>query len=62
MAQDYYQGNGVMMNYGHTYDMKREELITVLDKHVAIVARLSNENDELKEQILKLKYPETMGV
>ena len=26
MATDYYMGNGMMMNYGETYEMEKEEL------------------------------------
>ena len=29
MATDYYMGNGVMMNYGETYEMKKEELESI---------------------------------
>lgn len=57
MATDYYLGNGKMSNYGHSYDMSREELVKVLDRQVAIVKQLEVERDELQKQVLSLKYP-----
>lgn len=56
MAQDYYQGNGVMMNYGHTYDMKREELVKVLDKYFVALRQVEEERDALQQEVLRLKY------
>ena len=57
MATDYYMGNGVMMNYGETYEMKKEELIKVLDQHVEALKRVQDERDELKMEIMRMKYP-----
>ena len=57
MATDYYMGNGVMMNYGETYEMKKEELIKVLDQHVEALKRTQDERDELKMEIMRMKYP-----
>jgi hypothetical protein len=57
MATDYYMGNGVMMNYGETYEMKKEELVKVLDQHVEALKRVQDERDELKMEIMRMKYP-----
>ena len=57
MATDYYMGNGVMMNYGETYEMKKEELVKVLDQHVEALKRVQDECDELKMEIMRMKYP-----
>ncbi len=57
MATDYYMGKGMMMNYGETYEMKKEELIEVLDKYAEHLKNSQAECDELKMQILRMKYP-----
>ncbi len=57
MATDYYMGKGVMMNYGETYEMKKEELVKVLDQHVEALKLVQDERDELKMEILRMKYP-----
>ena len=57
MAADYYMGNGMMMNYGQTYEMKKEELVKVLDEYVEALKSTQAECDELKMEILRMKYP-----
>ena len=58
MAGDYYMGNGMMMNYGETYDMKKEELVKVLDEYVEALKRVEAERDKLQTEVLRLKYPD----
>ena len=58
MAGDYYMGNGIMMNYGETYEMKKEELVKVLDEYVEALKRVEAERDKLQTQVLRLKYPD----
>ena len=58
MATDYYMGNGVMMNYGETYEMKKEELVKVLDEYVEALRRVEAERDVLQKEVLRLKYPD----
>ena len=57
MANDYYMGNGIMMNYGETYEMGKDELIKVLDQHVEHLKNTRAECEELKLEILRMKYP-----
>jgi hypothetical protein len=56
MATDYYMGKGMMMNYGETYEMKKEELVKVLDEYVEALRRVEAERDVLQKEILRLKY------
>ena len=58
MATDYYMGNGMMMNYGETYEMEKEELVKVLDKYVEALRQAETERDELKMEVLRLKHPD----
>jgi len=58
MAGDYYMGNGMMMNYGETYEMKKEELVKVLDEYVEALKRVEAERDKLQTEVLRLKYPD----
>lgn len=58
MANDYYMGKGMMMSRGETYEMKKEELVKVLDQYVDAYIALQKEKDTLKIEILRLKYPE----
>lgn len=58
MAGDYYMGNGMMMNYGETYEMKKEELVKVLDEYVEALRRVEAERDVLQKEVLRLKYPD----
>jgi hypothetical protein len=58
MAGDYYMGNGIMMNYGETYEMKKEELVKVLDEYVEALKRVEAERDKLQTEVLRLKYPD----
>ena len=58
MAGDYYMGNGIMMNYGETYEMKKEELVKVLDEYVEALRRVEAERDVLQKEVLRLKYPD----
>ena len=37
--------------------MKKEELIKVLDQHVEALKRVQDERDELKMEIMRMKYP-----
>ena len=55
MAGDYYMGNGMMMNYGETYEMKKEELVKVLDEYVEALKRVEAERDKLQIEVLRLK-------
>ena len=56
MATDYYMGKGMMMNYGETYEMKKEELVKVLDEYVEALRRVEAERDVLQKEVLRLKY------
>jgi hypothetical protein len=58
MATDYYMGKGMMMNYGETYEMKKEELVKVLDEYVEALRRVEAERDVLQNEVLRLKYPD----
>ena len=58
MAGDYYMGNGIMMNYGETYEMKKEELVKVLDEYVEALKRVEAERDKLQTEVGRLKYPD----
>ena len=58
MATDYYMGKGMMMNYGETYEMKKEELVKVLDEYVEALRRVEAEHDVLQKEVLRLKYPD----
>jgi hypothetical protein len=58
MATDYYMGKGMMMNYGETYEMKKEELVKVLDEYVEALRRVEAERDVLQKEVLRLKYPD----
>lgn len=58
MATDYYMGKGMMMNYGETYEMKKEELVKVLDEYVEALRRVESERDVLQKEVLRLKYPD----
>jgi hypothetical protein len=58
MAADYYMGKGMMMNYGETYEMKKEELVKVLDEYVEALRRVEAERDVLQKEVLRLKYPD----
>lgn len=58
MAGDYYMGNGMMMNYGETYEMKKEELVKVLDEYVEALKLVEAERDKLQTEVLRLKYPD----
>jgi hypothetical protein len=58
MAADYYMGKGMMMNYGETYEMKKEELVKVLDEYVEALKRVEAERDVLQKEVLRLKYPD----
>ena len=40
-----------------TYEMKKEELVKVLDQHVEALKRVQDERDELKMEIMLMKYP-----
>ncbi len=62
MAQDYYLGNGRMMNYGIEYQMEKEELIKWLDMYVEIAKEYRKEKDELQKELFKLKYKESLNV
>ena len=55
MAADYYMGKGMMMNYG---EMKKEELVKVLDEYVEALSRVEAERDVLQKEVLRLKYPD----
>ena len=50
MATDYYMGKGMMMNYGETYEMKKEELVKVLDEYVEALRRVEAERDVLQRK------------
>ncbi len=58
MATDYYMGKSMMMNYGETYEMKKEELVKVLDEYVEALRRVEAERDVLQKEVLRLKYPD----
>lgn len=47
-----------MMNYGETYEMKKEELVKVLDEYVEALKRVEAERDKLQTEVLRLKYPD----
>jgi hypothetical protein len=57
MATGYYMGQGIMLERGETYEMKKEELIQVLDKYADHLKNTQAECDELKMEILRMKYP-----
>ena len=48
----------MMMNYGETYEMKKEELVKVLDEYVEALRRVEAERDVLQKEVLRLKYPD----
>lgn len=62
MATDYYQGNGIMMNYGIEYEMSKEELVKWLDMYVEIANQHMQEKDELEKELFNLKYTESSNV
>ena len=41
-----------------TYEMKKEELVKVLDEYVEALRRVEAERDVLQKEVLRLKYPD----
>ena len=48
----------MMMNYGESYEMKKDELVKVLDEYVKALKRVEAERDKLQTEVLRLKYPD----